>query len=1078
MTAPARRDARPAGRAPRRRAPCTALALAFTLSCACASGTGVAALLALALAPAPARAQLYDPGFSWRTIETPHFRVHHHQGEEALAQEVARAAERAHAILSPVLGFAPRERTEIVLSDDTDDANGLATPLPYDTIRLYAVPPPGLSELNDYRDWVSSLVFHEYVHILHLDHVGGLPALANAVFGKLFVPNGLTPSWMAEGLAVLHEADGEAVPGAGRNASAIHDMYARALALDGPFPRLDQISNPLLEWPLGTAPYLLGGRFMAFLRARYGDAAIAAFVADQGSQVWPYAPSWAGARAFGGRDFPSLWAEYAEEERRHAEAVRARVRERPVTAPTRLTRAGGRVETPRWSPDGSFLAYQKRDLDRRPGTYRVTPGGADLGLALTVDANGALSMASPREAVVAIGEVWRLHRTYDDLWAVDLARGARRRLTDGERAGDPAVVPGGGAVVYVRHEPGGRMALVRRTLPPAPMVPADVTIRERRAELAVPPPAQVEVLFARPGAQVYGPAPSPDGRRIAFELQEGGRRDVALWEDGAVRRVTDDDALDTGPAWTPDGRYLLFASDRGGVYDLYAWEAATGALRQVTNVESGAFQPAVSPDGRTIAFVTFGREGYDVATLPFDPAAWLEPTPAPPAPAVAGTAPATPPGIPVTTPGATAAQPATAAPSPAAGAPAAPTEPLTEPPAAIASTTTSPPSPSPTPLPSRPYRALDTVGPRWWLPLWGSDGAGSIYGAMTGGVDVLARHAWALQAWWSEGGREPGYAFSYQGGWSWPTLDLASVRYFDSAPGGRGVESVWTPVAAGLGFSFPGLAETLSFRIGWAGTSYDVLGETRRAPTSDWLEWRDGVLSEASFRAVYTDARRYVRSISPEEGRTVALSLRAADPTIGSDFGLARARLSVAQYLRVPGTRHTVLALRLSGGVAEGSIGGRAPYELGGAATVDPVAVVMQTAGVAPDQLRGYPYGWLAGTAFALGNLELRFPLLAPVRGYSTWPVFLRRVHGSVFVDAGDAFDLPGELPFAGHPFSWNEVRFAAGAELRAELVLGYWLRTDLRLGLAHGFGRLLAGEWREPGVDPVTAYVTVGQSF
>ncbi|MFY3745240.1 BamA/TamA family outer membrane protein, partial [Anaeromyxobacter sp. Red801] len=1028
---PAPRDARPAGRAPRRRAPRAALGLRVARSTAARLALACAA--ALALVPAAARAQLYDPAFRWRTIETPHFRVHHHQGEEELAQEVARAAERAHAILSPVLGFAPRERTELVLSDDTDDANGLATPLPYDTIRLYAVPPPGLSELNDYRDWVSSLVFHEYVHILHLDHVGGLPALANAVFGKLFVPNGLTPGWMAEGLAVLHEADGEAVPGAGRNASAIHDMYARTLALDGPFPRLDQISNPMLEWPLGTAPYLLGGRFMAFLRARYGDAAIAAFVADQGSQVWPYAPSWAGARAFGGRDFPSLWAEYAAEERRHAEAVRARVHERPVTAPTRLTRAGGRVETPRWSPDGSFLAYQKRDLDRRPGTYLVTPGGADLGRAITVDANGALSLASPREAVVAIGEVWRLHRTYDDLWAVDLARGARRRLTDGERAGDPAVVPGGGAVVYVRHEAGGRMALVRRTLPPAPMVPADMTLRELRAELETPPPAQVEVLFARPGAQVYAPAPSPDGRRIAFELQESGRRDLALWEDGAVRRVTDDDALDTGPTWTPDGRYLLFASDRGGVYDLYAWEAATGQVRQVTNVETGAFQPAVSPDGRTVAFVTFGRDGYDVATVPFDPATWLEPTPAPPAPALT-----------------TGAQAEAQAASQAA----------------------------PEPLPSRPYRALETVGPRWWLPLWGSDGAGSIYGAMTGGTDVLARHAWALQAWWSEGGREPGYAFSYQGGWSWPTLDLSSVRYFDSAPGGRGVESVWTPVAAGLGFSFPGLGETLSFRLGWAGTSYDVLGETRRAPTSDWLEWRDGYLSEASFRAVYSDARRYVRSISPEEGRTVALSVRAADPTIGSDFGLTRARLGVSQYLRVPGTRHTVLALRLAGGVAEGSIGGRAPYELGGTATVDPVAVVMQTAGVAPDQLRGYPYGWLAGSAFALGNLELRFPLLAPVRGYSTWPVFLRRVHGTVFVDAGDAFDLPGELPFAGHTFSWRELRFAAGAELRAELVLGYWLRTDLRLGLARGFGRVLDGQWSEPGVDPVTAYVTVGESF
>ena len=87
-------------------------------------------------------------------------------------------------------------------------------------------------------------------------------------------------------------------------------------------------------------------------------------------------------------------------------------------------------------------------------------------------------------------------------------------------------------------------------------------------------------------------------------------------------------------------------------------------------------------------------------------------------------------------------------------------------------------------------------------------------------------------------------------------------------------------------------------------------------------------------------------------------------------------------------------------------------------------------------------------------------------------------MHGKVFVDAGDAFDVPGELPFAGHELELRGLRFGAGAELSLELVLGYWLTTDVRLGVAHGFGRLLEGEWREPGADPVNAYVTIGQAF
>jgi hypothetical protein len=967
---------------------------------------GIVGAAALLCAASAARAQPYDPAFRWRTIDTPHFRLHYHDGEDALAQLVAREAERAHAVLAPRLGYEPRRRTEIVLSDDVDDANGSASPLPYDTIRLYAVPPASGSVLQDYRDWVRQLVQHEYTHILHLDHVGGLPAAFNRVFGKLWIPNGLVPTFFIEGLAVVNESEGD--PAAGRNGSALFDMYARTLALDGPFPRLDEASNPYLEWPVGNVPYLLGGRFMGYLQARYGAPAVAGWIADQGDYVWPYAPSWAGERWFGGQDFPALWDEYAAAERAYAEGRRARVRERPVTRPVPITRRGGFVENPRFSPDGSFLVYFNRSLDEAPGLFRVAPDGRDLGRVTVVDANGTLALRSPREALVAVGEVWNEYRIYDDLWLVDLETGRRRRVTRGERATDPDVSADGRTAVYVRRTGGGGMALVRRALSGgAP-----------------------EVLFAHGGAQVFLPRVSRDGA-VAFELHEGGRRDVAVWRDGRVERVTDDDALDTGPAWTPDGRFLLFASDRGGVYNLYAWEAATGRLRQVTNVETGALQPDVSPDGKTIAFVSYGREGYALATIPFDEATWLEPLAAPAAPP-----------------------------------PPAPAEGLE------------------TPLASRPYAAWRTLQPTLWLPFVAANQDGTEFGAFTGGADVLLRHVWLAQAWWDTRGPEPGYSFAYQGGWSWPRLDLASSVALADSPGPPDrLQRVWTYADAGLTFTWTRLARALAVRVGWSGTRYDSVEPLPPdPPPPESIRFEDGFLSDLSLTAAYSDARRFVHSISPEEGRVVTLRLRLAAPELGSDFSLARARASVVQYARIPFTRHAVFALGLSGGVADGTVGGNAPFELGGVGSFDLMSLVPGSFPASSSQLRGYPSGALAGTGIVLANAELRFPLFAPGRGRSTWPVFLSRVHGAAFLDVGDAFDLPGELPFAGHPIDAEQLRFGAGAELRTEIVLGYHFRTDLRIGIATPLGALLGtGRQadRDAGIDAATqVYVTLGPSF
>ena len=61
-----------------------------------------------------------DPELLWRTIETEHFRISYHEPLGRVAQRLAQVAETSHRVLVPVMGHAPRFRTEVVLTDHTD----------------------------------------------------------------------------------------------------------------------------------------------------------------------------------------------------------------------------------------------------------------------------------------------------------------------------------------------------------------------------------------------------------------------------------------------------------------------------------------------------------------------------------------------------------------------------------------------------------------------------------------------------------------------------------------------------------------------------------------------------------------------------------------------------------------------------------------------------------------------------------------------------------------------------------------------------------------------------------------------
>ena len=933
-----------------------------------------AALALFALAWAGTAQAQYDPALRWSTIDTPHFRLHFHNGEEQLAQRAARAAEAARARLQLLLGPAP-ELTDVVLSDDTDYANGFATALFYPNVHLYAVPPDDLDELNDYDDYLWQLITHEYTHIVHLDDIEGIPKLVNHVIGQVDVPNGVQPRWFIEGLAVFEETN---LGSGGRSRSSLYEMYLRAQLLGGRLFRLDEASNDPTVFPRGSTPYVYGSRFLAFLAAEQGEPAIAAYSHEYGGRLIPFAYNASTERTLGG-PFTSLFERWQKAQTKTLQHELEAIRAAPVTPVKRLTRGGDSTGQPQFLEGGKRIAYLYKGGDRPPELRTVALDGTDDRRALELPAADDLAVSRDGKfAVLARAEVYREFDLYDDLWRIELDSGATTRLSKGLRAHAPSISPDGNSVACAVNLGGARMGIA--------LVPATGG-------------ASKIVYSANDGEQVYTPRFSPDGKSLVFSVHRNATRDLVLLDlqTGALRDLTNDAALDLEPTFSPSGDWVLFTSDRTGIYDIYALRLADGEVRQVTNVETGAFRPVLAADGHTLAVDTFTADGFDVGLASVDLNA------APLAPPSRDDRP----------------------------------EPSYKDDQSVS-------------FPVRPYSVWPTILPKYWLPILTVDATGTALGVVTSGSDILGKHSWTLQPYWSFKGDEVGGYAQYTNHTLYPAFTATASRalyFLAGGPPGTLERQTAGDIAMDVPVSW--IDRALHFDVDYELRGYTPLpyvhhyvpdGPTPFVPES-------GLAGSLGAGVTWSTARGSTNGISAEEGYTLHVGARIASPALGGDFTYQEVTASGTTYLRMPWSQHQVLALRLEGGTGGGDLLGRDLFVLGGVQGFDPINALLTGTSADPG-LRGYPGGAFAGDHYVLASAELRTPILDVDRGFELLPIYLRRVHGALTSDVGEA---SSELTFA-------QLAPSVGAELNLDTELGYQLPFTFRFGLARGLAK--GGIW------------------
>src|SRR6266567_2537028 len=234
-------------------------------------------------------ASLFDPALRFRMIPTGHFIIYFHQGAEPLAVKLAAMAEQTWLALREPLGADPPARTHVVLVDQTELANGSATPVPYNTVVITTAWPAGYEFIGDVDDWLQLVFTHEFTHIVHLDRSEGWARVIRRLLGRTPVafPNLYLPIWQIEGIATYEES---ALTGEGRLHAGDFAAVLREAAAQRALEPLDRVNGGLTDWPGGNAAYAYGLGFHQYLADRFGTGTLAA-LADATARRVPFTGS-------------------------------------------------------------------------------------------------------------------------------------------------------------------------------------------------------------------------------------------------------------------------------------------------------------------------------------------------------------------------------------------------------------------------------------------------------------------------------------------------------------------------------------------------------------------------------------------------------------------------------------------------------------------------------------------------------------------------------------------------------------------------------------------------------------------
>jgi serine/threonine-protein kinase len=284
---------------------------------------------------------------------------------------------------------------------------------------------------------------------------------------------------------------------------------------------------------------------------------------------------------------------------------------RPDSATARTSRSFSALNGFDWSPDGRRIVYAVSYVGQ--GLFVVpSAGGAATALAAPAEAHSpAWSPDGARIAVVVGNPIFSFGTVYfgnegpNTLWVVPVDGTKPIQLTDGKHLESSPRWSRDGRYLYWVSDRGGARDIYR--------------MRVGKSGAAGDP----ERLTT--GVDAHSISLSDDGTKLAYSrfrtvsniwsIEIPRRPPVSIAE--AVPVTTGNQVIEDVDV-TRDGQWLVFDSDRNGNADIFKMRASGGTPEPVVSDSANDYSATWSPDGSRIAFHSFRNGNRDVFTVNAD----------------------------------------------------------------------------------------------------------------------------------------------------------------------------------------------------------------------------------------------------------------------------------------------------------------------------------------------------------------------------------------------------------------------------------------------------------------------------